>query len=232
MLNYKLVIFDFDGTLFETQEAILHATKETFIRMNTKIPNDEIIQKIISQARPLKEQMLLLLPDLINNTEYLELYINTYRDIYDNSLDVLKKTTPFIGVLDLISILYIQGVKLAIVSNKDDLAIKKALDYFDVLKYFDMIIGSGTRLNKKPDPMIYRDLICPKFSQFNTLETLMVGDTDIDMLFAKNSGIKSCFANYGHGDIDTLSYVPDYIIENFQDLENIISVKNGMFNDD
>ncbi|MFB9864176.1 HAD family hydrolase [Rufibacter immobilis] len=199
MLPYPVVIFDFDGTLCATQEAILYSFKKTFEQMNVTPPAPATIIEAIATGGNLSELLPLLHPSLQQEEQALQEWVLQYRHIYDT--DGGRLTTLFQGAEQLFVKLKEWGICCGVISNKGQRAIEDALERFNLRHYFDLIIGDDPQrpLKKKPDPMAYEQVIRPTYPHLSPSQILMVGDTHADLLFANNAGLTSCWAAYGYG---------------------------------
>jgi len=159
--------------------------KETFAKLSKLSPTDAEIATAISSGTTLKHNFELLLDPNINaEEETLELYIKTYRELYNSPVGISKSSIYF-GVKDVIVKLYQHDINLVLTSNKGIVAIINALEYFGLREYFDLIIGDEPHVEKKSNPMIFTSIIAPRFNNLKTDEILIVGNTEIDITFGK-----------------------------------------------
>ncbi len=108
-----------------------------------------------------------------------------------------EKTAPFAGITELLTTLREQGYQLAVVSNKFDAAVKAlCLDYFGDL--IEVAIGETATVAKKPAP----DTVLTAMRQLNVSpeDCIYVGDSDVDIETAKNSGIPCISVTWGFRD--------------------------------
>ncbi|WP_181305913.1 HAD family hydrolase [Rufibacter sp. XAAS-G3-1] len=226
MLPYPVVIFDFDGTLCATENAILYSFKQAFDQKGITPPSPDAIRQAIGTGGNLSELLPLLHPPLQGNPEELEDWVLHYRHIYDT--DGGRLTTLFPGVEELLPRLKKEGIACVVISNKGQRAIEDSLERFHLRQYFDMIVGDNPKkpLKKKPDPMAYEQVIKPHYSQCSASQMLMVGDTEPDLLFAKNAGLASCWAAYGYGAEEIcLAAQPTYTIHSLEELYPLVAAK-------
>lgn len=216
MNKYKLIILDFDGTLCATHEAILFCIKKAYESLGKVFPNYDLTDKTIRAGLGMESTLRTLSPEF-SDSEILKLLSN-YENIYLQAGE--QRSTPFPKAKEVIIKLYDNGFVLSVVSNKAIVAVDTALAYFGLKRYISLVVGDTKTLRKKPDPMAYNDFIKPKFNAILPKEILMVGDTPADLLFARNIGADSCWAEYGYGDPKTCRALkPNYIIKQ---LENLI----------
>lgn len=230
MKQYKLVIFDFDGTLFATHEAIIHCIIKTFEKYNKQAPSRDSIYETITKGIGLEDTFRHLNPTLdqkfsdtkdekhVNETTQ---WISTYREFYKNEGE--KITQPFDNAKDVLEHLHLAEIAVVIISNKGIEAISSALDKFGLKSFISLVIGDTKGMKKKPDPMVFNEIIKPKFKEILSSEILMIGDTLADLLFAKNIGSDSCWATYGYGvHNECQSATPTYQANSLLDITSII----------
>ena len=213
------VIFDLDGTLLNTLEDLADSTnyamrafglkERTIDEVRQFVGNgvDLLIERAVAGALP-KEQ----------EQECLEVFKKHYSQNMNN------KTCPYDGILDLVKELLRQGYHIAIVSNKFDSAVKGLnVDYFESL--FPVAIGASDTVAKKPAPD----------SVFKALEELhsdiehavYVGDSDVDIMTARNSGLPCVSVTWGFRDEELQrSMGTDYIIHEPKELLQILDGRN------
>jgi phosphoglycolate phosphatase len=123
-------------------------------------------------------------------------------------------------VKETLEILLMQGRRLAIASTKRGPGIKRATDHFGITGCFVQLQGSEG-IPHKPDPTIINRILSDQ--QWLPRDTLMVGDTDNDILAGKNSRVSTCGVTYGSLSEEELEhYGPDFIISRFPDLLSIV----------
>jgi len=138
-----------------------------------------------------------------------------YRTIY--SSEGLSKINPFPGAKQTLETLHRHSIPLVVSSNKGTEAILSVLKVWDMLKYIDFVAGDMPGVKRKPDPESYLKLIVPKFGKGETV--YVIGDTLVDIQYARNIGAISVWAKYGYGKMeDVHSMNPLYTIECLSDL--------------
>ncbi|KAG2420231.1 hypothetical protein HFD88_005031 [Aspergillus terreus] len=193
---FKLVLFDFDGTIFDSYEAIEHCATLTFEALSqaTAAPPKEELRRLISKGAALAEAFRQLHPDHAGFDP--QEWTRTYRGLYAVHGQAL--TRPYPGLRAVLDALRAADVTVAIASNKVFDSIKTALKRLDLLDYFPdpLIIGDtidGSR--RKPDPVSYTEVLLPRLKALYGAdfalrpdEVLMVGDTVTDIQYARNIG--------------------------------------------
>jgi phosphoglycolate phosphatase len=195
---FRLVIFDYDGTLFDTRPAIVHCLRRAFEECGRPAPAPDAAAGAVGTGASLPDTLLLLDRRLRSDLRSRDELVAVYRKLYGSEGQALLRAIP--GVPEVLHALHDGGVKCVVVSSKGTDAIHRSLDESGLRPLVDMIVGDAPGLPKKPDPSIVTDFILPRYDQHGEDEMLMVGDTEIDILFAKRAGISCCWASYGYGD--------------------------------
>lgn len=217
MSQYKLIIFDFDGTLAITHNAIISCITKTFEKFLLVPPTADLIRSTIGIN--LAKTFQILHP-AIETTE-IPLWVETYRYYYRTEGE--KQLALFSGTKEILQLAKEVELSLGVVSNKHVNFVNLFLEKLNIHTFFDLIIGDDGQMVQKPDPTLFHSIIKPLFPELNNSEVLMVGDTAVDLLFAKNAQIDACWAAYGYGDRhECLSLEPTFIINNLEELSSII----------
>ena len=187
-MRYKAVVFDMDGTILYTlkdmQLCVNHILSEYGCPPRTL---EEIRSFVGNGIKPLLERAFPKDYPLDMEKVFPEM-MDYYR------LHCLDTTYPYAGIPEAMKGLLDGGVKVAIVSNKPDLAVNKLAErFFDGL--YDIAVGEIKGLNKKPAP----DEVFYALDKLGVERTsaVYVGDSDIDILTAKNSGLDCISVSWG-----------------------------------
>ena len=181
-MNKKLIIFDVDGVLFNSKENMSYSWKK--VKSVHKVKPDF---KNYFQLVGLPFNKILFKLNIKKNLREIE---KTYRN---ESLRLLSKNILYPGVKKTLRRLRIK-YKLAIVTSKDKTRTKKILKEFNLK--FKVIISPSKNLKGKPYPdQILKALKLSRIK--NKEDAVYVGDTKIDYMAAKNSGINYIHATYG-----------------------------------
>jgi len=216
--GYKLVLFDFDGTLAQTLDNIIWCMEKTMSFYGQKTPSRKAVIRTVGHT--LEESLRMLCPSIIPDKDMPEL-VSRYREFDKESQG--GQTRLFDGVPELLKKAHNHGIRLAIVSNKGIHAIQTVLQRSNVFSFIDIIFSGNTSKFKKPDPDLYHHEIKPHFPDMSHSEVLVVGDTPHDISFAKASGLDSCWVGYGYGNQEAcLELEPNYIARNVSDLTSHI----------
>jgi phosphoglycolate phosphatase len=193
MPAYNLALLDFDGTLADSAASIVHCVQRTFEHYGENIPAGQEIRATI--GLPLAVAMVELRGK--GGPEDGEAWAETYREIFRE--EGMAKLRMFEGAGDFLQGLADKGVPATIVSARKAELTRDLLMRFKLDHLLQAVHGDTPQGPNKPDPRVYQELILPKFGCNGDLRPLMIGDTHIDLRFAKNIKAGSCWASYGYG---------------------------------
>jgi len=173
----RVILFDLDGTLIDSTEAILEGFKYTFDKFGKEYPGDKEVKKLI--GLPL-DVMFENLGVKENVWDFVDTYKKKYREISKEKTvllpyakDAVKEAKKF--------------ARLGIVTTKTGLYSKELLEHFGIIDDFEVLIGREHVENPKPHPEpILKALHLMKA---NKEGAWMIGDTCLDMVSAKEAGI-------------------------------------------
>lgn len=178
-MKYKTVIFDLDGTLLNTLDDIRDSLNVALSKFGFKERSLEEVRKAVGYAS--KELLARTLEGGHKNPQ-LQTVLDYYLEYYEKHSNI--KTKPYDGIMELLEELREQGVRVAIVSNKPQEAVSiLSREIFGNL--VELSIGESAELPRKPNPaMLFKAvemLGCAKE------ECVYVGDTEVDVLTARNA---------------------------------------------
>ena len=181
MNTYKTYIFDLDGTLLDTLND-LHASCNYALRTHGMPERsvEEVRQFVGNGVKKLMERAI---PNGLDNPLF-EDTLQTFRQHY--LLHNLDTTRPYPGIMEMLGKLKEQGKNIAVVSNKFYTATQDLCKYFfgDTIQ---VAIGEREDIKKKPAP----DTVLEALRQLQAIkqDAVYVGDSDVDVETARNSGI-------------------------------------------
>ena len=205
----KLIIFDVDGTLIDTDKLIIESYRELFRRFRPDYKLTE--QEEISFLGP---TLVSMFPKYFN--EEFEVLLKVYRD-YSNQ-NAKKFAYLYDNVKESLSYLKKQGYRLAIVTSRYKYSAEHMLDIFGILNYFDYIVGLSEVNNPKPDPEGINK--CLEYFGLGANETIYIGDNQSDYYAGKNAKVVTSLVNWAKGRDNSLLN-PDLLIDNYSKLMEI-----------
>ncbi|MEW6005914.1 MAG: HAD-IA family hydrolase [Stygiobacter sp.] len=208
-MNIKLLVFDLDGTLVSSHKTIYEATIHTLKHFNIDVhmPEEKFYEMIGWHFE-----------DIFNvfgfKVENFEEFINVYKTIY---FDYINYSHLYEGVEGTLNKLKEKGFLISLLTTKGQDQAEKLISYFGLTEKFDLIMGrrNGIKHKPSPEPLIK---ICEELKT-NVEETIIIGDTELDIQCGKNAGSKTCAVTYGYRTKKSLEDLsPDFIIDNFDEI--------------
>ena len=192
----RLVIFDFDGTLGDSQKLITDTMLATIERLNLPMRSREECARTI--GLPLKECFSSIIP---MSDEQAEECAKVYSEIF-NVKNVPGVVKAFPGVVETLERLSSQGILMSIASSRSHRTLAKLMDELDLSKYITYLIAADDVVDKKPAA----ESVLKTLRHFNVEahETLVVGDAEFDILMGRNAGTHTCGVTYGNGSKESL----------------------------
>jgi HAD superfamily hydrolase (TIGR01509 family) len=205
------IIWDLDGTLFDTYPAIARAFKKAVEHLGADVSaerTEELAKISLSHCvATLSTQYQLKKEDIERE------FKRYYADIS------AEESPPFNGVVEIIDYICLIGGKNVIVTHRDRESTMELLSTHDLIDKFAEIIVGDDGYPKKPDPTTFNTVI--EEHNLDKKETISVGDRQLDIGAGQAAGIFSCL--FG----DTIDgNEPDLVVEDFDDLYQFILAKN------
>ena len=217
----KLVVFDLDGTLIDSARDLCNSVNAALEHMGRPHLPDEIIASFVGNGAPMLVRRSLAVengvaPDEVHDEELATAYSFFLAHYREHKLDF---TYAYDGVLDSIAGLgtMADGTPrmLAVLTNKPVRPARAICEGLGMGTCFFRIYGGDSFPLKKPDPLG----LCSIMFEAGTRpdQTLMIGDSKVDVLTARNAGAWSLGCQFGFGPQDLLEAPPDVIVDSASD---------------
>ena len=196
MKDFETYIFDLDGTLLSTLDDLVASTN--YALRWAGMPERTVEEVRMFVGNGVKLLMERAIPNGINNPKFEETYAKFREHYMEHNLDT---TCPYEGIPELLRELKRRGKKLAIVSNKFYAATQELAKHFfpDTL---EVAIGERDSIRKKPAP----DTVLEALKQLGASKdnAVYIGDSDVDIMTAKNCDLPCISVLWGFRDKDYL----------------------------
>jgi phosphoglycolate phosphatase len=208
-----IILFDLDGTLIDSTDAIVETFHHSFRVHNFLHVEDEKIKVLIGYPLDVMYKELGVSDDKI--WDFVATYKEEYRkistlktELLPNAIEAVKKASEF--------------ATLGIVTTKTGKYSKVLMEHFELMNYFEVLIGREDVENPKP----HEEPILKALEKLDTKnrEIWMIGDTKLDLISAKNANVNSIGVLCGYGEKDTLKKFTDVILNDA--LEATIFLQN------
>lgn len=212
----KYIIFDFDGTIGDSQALIVKTLKDTMRKRGLEVKSD--VECAATIGLRLDEAFVQLFE---MSAEEGMACAETYRVIFEENKQHLI-VQPFPHVLETIHTLHRQGYQLAIASSRGSDSLFGYVKQMGIEDCISSIIAGDLVEHVKPAP----DMVFKALEEMNGTveEALVVGDMTYDVDMAHNAGAKACAVTYGNATREELKNA-EYIIDDFAELLDILQEK-------
>ncbi len=188
----EAVVFDLDGTLLDTLEDLCDSVNAALEQYQMPPRTLDEIRSFVGNG--IRTLLVRSVPDGEDNPQF-EQVLHFFRSYYKEHCN--EKTVPYDGVLELMRELQGRGIKVAIVSNKFDAGVKALNEKF-FGEYTDVALGEIPGAKRKPDPESLN--VTLQLLGVEKEHALYVGDSDVDILTARNAGVRCISVTWGFRD--------------------------------
>jgi phosphoglycolate phosphatase len=187
----RLAVFDLDGTLVDSRRDLATAANALVMELGGSPLSEEAVGDMVGEGAAVLVTRALAAAGVDPVTpgalpRFLELYgrhlLDTTR-LYDGVAEALETVS--------------RRMPLAVLTNKPQEATDRIIDGLVIRRFFGIVIGGDTPLGRKPDPSGL--LHIARTNHVQAAETILVGDSPVDLETARRAGAKICIARYGFG---------------------------------
>ena len=191
--SIRAVILDLDGTLVDSAEEIALALNETLAGLGLPVVSLEDATALIGRGvRSLVERAV----EQVGATADLDHAVEIFEAHYERR--VATRATLFPEVMEGLVAMRAAGLKLGVVTNKPRLFTEKLLAHLGIDRLFDAVVAGDDGLRRKP----FGDMLAEAARQMGASieDTLMLGDSDNDVLAARDAGCLVWCVPYGYNE--------------------------------
>jgi len=214
----KLVIFDLDGTLIDSRLDLIHSVNAMLGHFGRpELPGD-VVASYVGDGAPMLVRRALGDPaDEKFFKQGLEFFLGYYRE---HKLDY---THVYPGIPEALGQIRSNGSnrKMAVLSNKPVNPSRAIVDALRLADFFVKVYGGNSFETKKPDPLGVNTLL--KETGTASANAMIVGDSSIDILTGRNSGIATCGVTYGFAPHTLCEVPPDVVVESPRELRDLFA---------
>lgn len=218
--HYKGIIFDLDGTLLDTIDDLAKAGNALLQDLGFKPQERAYFEQYLGNG--IYSLVSKIIPKPLSQEELASAY-QKFLAYYSQCYNI--DTKPYPGVVETVNKLEKMGYLLAVVSNKKEEYLKKLISFHFPNNKFVCVLGEKENSPKKPNRLLAEEVA--KKMMINTDNLVMVGDSEVDVNFAKNANMLSVVVTYGFRSYKQLvKSDPDYLIDEMDSLIDVVIEEN------
>jgi phosphoglycolate phosphatase len=192
--NVKAVMFDLDGTLFNTAPQIAEAINQMLADLAMPaLPYEQVKSYIGEGAHILIKRCL---TGQLNTEPEAALFEQAQPIFFEHYAQNVTHSQPFDGVIEGLDAVRQKGIKMACVTNKPEKFTLPLLQQSGLIDYFELVVSGDTLAKKKPDPLQLLH-VCAEFNVME-MEAMLVGDSATDIAAAHAAGCFIVTVPYGY----------------------------------
>jgi phosphoglycolate phosphatase len=193
----RAVLFDLDGTLLDTAADIASALNHSLGAYGSF--TTEQVREMIGRGVPtLIERALQRLnvdPAAAERAAVQQRFWEYYQQLHDGDEFL---TRPYPGVADALGTLFARGLKIAVVTNKQQAAAVAVLERLGLRQWIHVVVGGDSCAERKPHPQPL--LLALSMLGVPITQALMVGDSQVDVQTARGAGVPIICVPYGYNE--------------------------------
>jgi phosphoglycolate phosphatase len=207
----RALIFDLDGTLIDSKRDLIRSVNAMLREMGRQELAEETISGYIGHGAPQLVARALGGDAAEDQRKHaLQFFLGYYEE---HKMDT---TCAYPGVLETLAQLQRKHLPMAVLTNKPARISVRILTALGLANYFRAIYGGNSFETKKPDPLGANTIL----GEFGAApeETVVIGDSEVDIQTARNAGMLAAAVNYGFGVHDRKLYPADVYLDSIGDL--------------
>lgn len=222
MSDTKCVMFDLDGTLFDSSEGIMQCYRKGLENFGIFVNDDSELRKVMGPSLYISyHDFFGLEGDQVNEA------VRIYREHYN--ADGIYKVRMYDGIKELLKVLKQNDFILCVATSKPQIMAERILDFSNIAEYFDVICGANLDGSRSEKVELINEVLnqvdflhnCADYVDKNNV--FMVGDRFYDIRGAVLSGVRSIGVTYGFGSREELLDAgAEFIADSAEGIANIL----------
>jgi phosphoglycolate phosphatase len=209
----RALIFDLDGTLIDSKQDLIRSVNAMLAKTGREKLHEDTISGYIGHGAPkLVARALGNGASEAEREQALKFFLAHYEE------HKLDSTRPYAGVAEALD--QLRQFPMAVLTNKPVRVSRRIVEGLGLAKYFRAVYGGNSFETKKPDPLGARKILEELGATAG--ETMMVGDSEVDVQTARNAGTLAAAVNYGFGTHDRAAYPADLYLDRLTDLTALL----------
>jgi len=214
----NLVIFDLDGTLIDSSIDLANSVNATRAHLGLPPIENEVVYSYVGNGAPVLIRKALG-PEYSEKVveDALLFFLGYYRD------HMLDNTVLYPGVREALERFRSAGIPMAVLTNKPVRFSEAIIDGLGLASHFMRIYGGNSFDFKKPHPVGVEKLMAE--SGATREQTVMVGDSAVDVQTARNANIMACGVTWGFQPGTFTAHPPDFFVDKPEELADRVILR-------
>ena len=209
----RAIVFDLDGTLVETSDEIWRALNHVLQSVGRKpVPLEQALGYVGHGSRVLIERGFKATGGPVPPDE-IDALVARFIAFYEAHIG--ETSRPYPGLIAFLERCQAAGIKMAVCTNKFESLSVKLLDVLDMSRFFGAVIGPDTIGIRKPDPRPYREALARIGA---TGKSVMIGDSETDILTARNAGVPVIAVPFGYTPTPVAELGADLVVGHYDSM--------------
>ncbi len=210
----ELLIFDLDGTLIDSKRDLADSVNAMRVHLGEPLLADETVYSYVGNGVAALVKRALPGRDEEEIERGLRYFLDYYRD------HMLDATTLYPGVREGLDELLAADVKMAVLTNKPVRFSEHLIKGLGLDGHFFRVYGGNSFEEKKPHPKGIELLM--EESGIGRAQTIMVGDSAVDVMTARNAQVRACGVSWGFQPETFAAAPPDFVIDEMSELVGMV----------
>ena len=229
----RLLVFDLDGTLIDSRIDLCNSVNATLTHFGKAELPEAVISSYIGDGASILIRRAFGDPEGdLHDEEYVTEALTFFLDYYRvHKFDYTLLYPGVVESLDTIRAIHPE-ILMAVLTNKPVNPSRDICTHFDISRFFFQNYGGNSFHTKKPDPHGLQTLIAEASAiagrAITPAETIMIGDTDVDVLTARNCGARSIGCTFGLKPHSLEDAPPDYLAHAPTDWLRVLGIGNNL----
>lgn len=223
----KLLVFDLDGTLVDTAQDLSNSVNAALEHIGRKPLPDKVIASFTGNGAAMQVRCSIaceggIEPEEVDEAELAKAYAFFLDDYREHKLDFTRAYPGAVESLEVLARPWRDKRRtLMVATNKPEEPARGICEGLGLARFFVHVYGGDSFPKKKPDPFVLRLLM--KEVDAKPEETVLIGDSHVDVLTARNAGAWCLGSAFGFGPQNLMVTPPDVVVDSARDWATVLA---------